>query len=200
MADPSKYRKGKMYVRFPRYIGDWLRTKYVSEREYYAPIRLPEMVHPAGQILYKHLMPNPKMKSLSVRCISADMFNLDPEIAPEDIRVGLPTQKTKKEFVAISLPKPHFFLGRWITDDSWMQLGATDTFAFVKIIENEFWEDFDDFWEDYCLLCHIKKTKGNPVFYDAILDFMELFKIDIDNIDALYRALKRRKVDKLINK
>lgn len=193
MKGRSFIKAGRIYVKLPKYIGGWLRARYASPAECYAPVRLPETAHPAGAIIYKHLVANPGMRALTPRCISADMFDMDPETAPDDIRSGLPKGKCRDEYVPIAIPKAHFYMGRWIADGTWMQLGPIDAKNFIGFIEQEFWESFDEYIDDKKEYIRRRYPKRAFVFYDAILDFMELYCINIDDTDAMYRAAKRRK-------
>lgn len=196
----TEYRSARMYVKLPRYVGSWLKTKYKSPDGYAAEVRLPEMAHPAGRIIYLHLTVNPKMKALATRCVTSDMYMLDPDAVPEDIRAALPYGDARRDFVSVALPKAHFYMGRWIADSPWMQLGAADTTEFVRLLNDEFWQDFDDYWADRVEYYKRRYPGKQPVFYDSILDFVDLFRIDIDDTDALYRAAKRRKASMRENK
>ena len=176
----------------PRYLSQWLRTKYMRSSDKYSPISLPWRACKAGEIVYKHLMCNAEMKKLTPMCYSSQMFNMDPGDMPEDRQADFPSDESMKYFVAIALPKPHYYEGVWIGDDETMQLGKTDTRRFNQLLLDEFWEDYDKFWEDYQKMWAIKHPGLHCPHYDCMLDFMEFWQVDLNNEEALYRAVMRR--------
>lgn len=183
---------GRFFVRIPRYVADWLRTKYMPKSDEQAPIRMPWRAHPAGVIVYQRAVSNSSLKKLTAMCYSCQMFSMDPGDVPDERQSDFPSDETMREFVPIALPSPHYYNGVWITDDETIQLDQHDTQQFNHILLDEFWHDYDKFWSDYQTAWRIIHPDRHCSAYDAMLDFMEFWHINLDNEEALYRASKRR--------
>lgn len=183
----------RFFVRMPRYVGDWLRAKYMPKTDSQKPIVLPWRACPAGVVVYQRAVSNAKIRKLTAMCYSAQMFTMDPGDVPEDRQSDFPSDESMREYVPIALPEPHYYNGVWISDDETMQLNQADTQTFNSVLLEEFWEDYDRFWADYQAAWAIKHPNRHCSAYDSMLDFMEFWHIDLDNEEALYRASKRRK-------
>ncbi len=191
MDNPLSNSFARMFVRMPLYVSQWLRTKYMPNADRLKPIRIP-IAHKAGRIIYTSLVCNANMHKLSPVCYSAQMFSIPIEEVPEEMRSLYPDEDVRKEFVAIALPGPHFFLGRWIEDTDTWQLNSSDATAFNTILLEELWSDIDHYWHHHKQQFRIDHPDRVPVFYDALLDFCELYNIDVDAVESMHRALRRR--------
>lgn len=182
----------RFYVMLPRYVGQWLRCKYMPKSDPYAPVDLPWLSHPAGRIVYQRAVDNAEIKKLTSLCYSSQMFNMDPGDVPEERQSDFPSNEAMRDFVAIALPAPHYYDGVWITDGETVQLDRKDTHRFIDALLEEFWSDQEAFWTDYQQAWSIKHPGKHCSFYDSVLDFMEFWHIDLDEEEAFYRAVKRR--------
>ncbi len=177
----------------PLYISAWLRCKYMPNDKALMPISLPWLTHPAGQIVYQRLVYNSEIKCLTHNCFSNQMFSMDLGDVPEDRLSDFPSNDAMKNFVAIALPKPHYYNGVWIGNEETLQLNGPDASKFVSIIIEEFWRDHDEWWAEKMKEFKKKHPDRHFSYYDSLLDFMEFWQIPFDYEEALYRAAKRRK-------
>lgn len=182
----------RFFVKLPRYVAQWLRTKYMSSTDKHSPIVLPWRACKAGEIVYKYAVSNAEIKKLTPMCYSSQMFNMDPGDVPQERQDDFPSDESMRDFIAIALPDPHYFEGVWISDDETMQLNQHHTKEFIDVIIAEFWSDYDKYLADAKAAFLIKHPDRHCSVYDCMLDFMEFWQINLDNEEAFYRASMRR--------
>lgn len=183
----------RFFIRIPMYVSQFLRTKYMGADDVLAPIVLPWRASAAGEIVYKRLVCNAAMEKLTPTCYSAQMFNMDPYDIPESRVADFPSDDVLGEFSAISIPEPHYYNGVWIDDNEMMQLDQKDSHEFIQAVCNEFWNELDLFWNDYSAQFAIDHPGCHCSFFDCLLDFMEFWHVSLDEEEAVYRAVMRRK-------
>ena len=186
---------GRMYVKMPVYVQQWLRTKYQAPEDACSPIALPWLASEAGRIVYSRLIPNERMKKLAPTCYSDEMFSKCLDDIPPEFLSRFPSVDSRDNFCCIALPSPHFFSGKFISDECFWQLSAPDTKEFTSILEDEFWGDVGMFWQDWKKNFLIHHPGMHPALWDALLDFLDFYRVKPDVMDTLYRQLSRRKKD-----
>lgn len=197
--DKSSY-VGRIYVKMPVYVQQWLRTKYQSLSSAGEPVEIPWLGNAAGRVVYTCLVPNEYMKKLTPTCYSDEMFSKNLDDVPPEFVSRFPTDESRQYFCAIALPKPHFFRGRFISDDCYWQLGKEDTKKFTRLLEKEFWDDLVTFWQDWKRNFLIQHPGMRPSLWDAVLDFLDMYCINPDVMDSLYRQISRKKDEiKMLN-
>lgn len=164
----------------------------MTSAERLKPIRIP-IGHKAGDIVYQRLIANSEIKLMTKLCYSAQMFCMDLGDVPDERLADFPSNESMKDYVAIAVHRPHYYNGRWISDDETMQLDRDDAQAFRSILAEEFWQDHDEFWHDKMELHRKTRPDRQFSYYDCLLDFMEFWRISLNEEEALYRAAKRRK-------
>lgn len=184
---------GRIFIKMPQYIQQWLKSKYQDSANRLAPVPLPWAGHPAGQIIFTRLIPNERMKKLTPICFSDEMYNMALDNVPPEFLDRFPAADQRSEFIAIAVPPPHFYDGRWIAGDRYWQLSGEDTRELNRHLSLEFFDDISNYWEQWSRNFSINNPNRRPTFWDALMDFMELYRIDFALTDALYREITRKK-------
>lgn len=180
----------QFFVKLPRYIADYLVCKYRCDG-IRGHVVLPFRAHHAGRIIYRKLVSNPSFELMTPMCYNAQMYSSLPEDTPEEWRSRLP--KVRGEFLGFDIPEEHWYDGRFVYCDNTMQLNRYWTAEFIRLIEDEFWADVDGFHKEYDRQWRIDHPDMRPREYDMLLDFMEMYHIDLDCDEAFVKQYKRRK-------
>lgn len=182
----------RFFLRLPIYTGHWLRTKYMRDSDRLRPVLLPK-AHPVGHLIYSSLVCNPGMKRLSPICYTAQMMGIPLQDIPPEERDLFPSEEERKEFFPMAMYEPHYFLGVWIEDNETWQLPQREATQAVASLIEEMWVDVERYWEEFQRMHRIQCPGTHPVFWTALLDFCEKYRIPLDATDSMLRAWKRRK-------
>lgn len=192
MKQPQKYTS-RFFVKMPLYVQQWLRTKYMPADKRLEPVVIPWAGNEAGEIVYSRLVPNERMQKLTPICFSDEMFNMPLAHVPPEFLDRFPAEDCRPWFCAISIPEPHFFHGRWMGNDRFWQLSGDDAREMNHVLAAEFLDDISNFWEEWQRNFAIAHPGRKPAFWDSLMDFMEMYHIDFDLTDSLYREITRKK-------
>lgn len=182
-----------VYIKLPLYVHQFLRQKYCKGgADSGEAVRLNHEMHPAGQFLYQHLESNYKIDKWGMLSLSDQIFSLTPKIVPDEFADRLPSDEYRRFYLPFRIEEQHYFNGVLIPGDRTAQLKENNARVFRELIFNEFWADFDSYKKAWDASPELRKHHKVEM-QQMIIDYMFSRDIDLDNLDALMRVIKRRK-------